>query len=212
MYANYPLRSLDDFSELCNSITALEGLNVTIPYKEQIIPLLDELDEASLEVGAVNTIRFERGHTIGYNTDVIGFEQSLRPLLDSSHTAALVLGTGGASKAIAFVLRRLGIACRFVSRTKQSDGCLRYEDLDEGIMRITPVIVNTTPVGTAPNTEEAPPIPYEFIGSGHLLYDLVYNPAETLFLRNGKAAGAQVKNGYEMLELQAEASWDIWNR
>lgn len=212
LYENYPLSSIDAFAGLIAGIPSLEGLNVTIPYKQAVLALIDELDPAARQIGAVNTIRFREGKAKGYNTDVIGFERSLLPLLGGGHARALVLGTGGASKAIAYALQRLGISYYFVSRSRRSEKCLGYEDLDEKVMREATLIINTTPVGTSPNIHQAPPIPYRFIGTAHLLYDLVYNPSETLFLRKGKAAGAKIKNGYEMLELQAEASWEIWNR
>lgn len=211
-YENYPLPSLEGFTDLISRVAGMEGLNVTIPHKQQIIPLIDGLDPAAREIGAVNTLRFRNGKITGYNTDVIGFERSLVPLLDGRDQKALVLGTGGASKAIAFALKRLNISFLFVSREKRSADSLRYRDLEEDIVRTSTLVVNTTPVGTSPNVDQAPPFPYDFIGSGHLLYDLVYNPAETLFLKKGKARGARVKNGYEMLELQANASWEIWNR
>lgn len=211
-YELYPLSSLEDFRELLSGVPGMEGLNVTIPYKQKIIALIDELDHAARAIGAVNTLLFREGRITGYNTDVVGFERSLVPLLKSHHTAALVLGTGGASKAVAFALRRLGIPFHFVSRQKRDPGHFTYQDLDESIVKSTSLIINTTPVGTSPNVDQAPSIPYEFIGPGHLLYDLVYNPAETLFLKRGEARGAATKNGYEMLELQADASWEIWNR
>jgi shikimate dehydrogenase len=211
-YELYPLPSLDGFRELVSGLPGMEGLNVTIPYKQKIIALIDELDQAARAIGAVNTLLFRDGSITGYNTDVVGFERSLVPLLESHHTAALVLGTGGASKAVAFALRRLGIPSRFVSRQQRDPAHLTYQELDESILKRAPLIINTTPVGTSPNVDDAPDIPYEFIGPGHLLYDLVYNPAETQFLKRGRACGAATKNGYEMLELQADASWEIWNR
>jgi shikimate dehydrogenase len=209
-YENYPLASIDLFPGLVSSLEGLEGLNVTIPYKEAIIPFLDRLDETASAVGAVNTIVFGPDGTTGCNTDVTGFLVSLRPLLRPHHTRALILGTGGASKAVAFALHRLGIASRFVSRTPR-EGQLGYIDLDEDIMGQHTVIVNTTPLGTSPDTEQAPPLPYLLLSPAHLLYDLVYNPPETLFLRLGRERGAATRNGSEMLVLQAEASWKIWN-
>lgn len=210
-YENYQLPSIDLFPGFVRGIDGLEGLNVTIPYKEAIIPLLDKLDVAAQRIGAVNTILFRGGTTTGYNTDVIGFERSLIPLLKNYHEKALILGTGGASKAIAFALRQLGIAFQFVSRGKRSEDCIGYDDLDQEVIREHTLLVNTTPVGTSPDVDDAPSLPYQFVGEKHLLYDLVYNPPETLFLRKGRMQGAQIKNGYEMLVLQAEASWEIWN-
>lgn len=212
IYENYPLADIADFRELVRALPALEGLNVTIPYKQAVIPLIDGLDPAASEIGAVNTIRFHAGKATGYNTDVIGFERSLTPLLSGQHRAALVLGTGGASRAVTYALRHLGIAYRLVSRKTAGPEILDYGSLDRDILATHTLIINTTPVGTSPDVDHAPAIPYGFLGSGHLLYDLVYNPSETLFLRRGKERGALTKNGYQMLELQAEASWDIWNR
>jgi shikimate dehydrogenase len=185
-------------------------LNVTIPYKESIIPFLDEMDGIAEDVGAVNCISIRDGKTKGYNTDVTGFELSLIPLLTAQHTHALILGTGGSSKSVAYVLKQLGIPYLKVSRSKQ-DGCLTYDELTNDIIVRHKLIVNTTPAGQYPDTQHAPAIPYDgIVGPHHLLYDLIYNPDETLFLQQGKNKGAAIKNGFEMLQLQAEASWQIW--
>ena len=209
-YDVFPLEKIEDFVELCNDKKNLIGLNVTIPYKEKTIPFLDELDETAANIGAVNTIKFSNGKKIGYNSDAYGFEMSLKPLLKSHHTQALILGTGGASKAVEYVLKKLGIAFQYVSRTK-NDKAISYEELNESIIQHSKLIINTTPIGMYPNIDTAPDIPYNVLTEKHLLYDLVYNPEETLFLKKGKEKGAQTKNGLEMLYLQAERSWEIWN-
>lgn len=209
-YELYPLADVKELQSLLQGQSNLKGLNVTIPYKESVIPLLDELDAEAREIGAVNCIKIENGKTTGYNTDAIGFEESLKPLLHAQHSHALVLGTGGASLAVVTVLKKLGINWRYVSRTKQ-DGSYTYDELDADIVSQYKLIINTTPLGMSPNTDACPALPYEAIGTEHLLYDLVYNPLETLFLAKGKANGAAIKNGLEMLELQADASWRIWN-
>ena len=209
--ADYSLCELANIEEIKDVFSKKwQGLNVTIPYKEAIIPFLDELDETAQKVGAVNTIRFlSDGRLKGYNTDVIGFEQTLKPLLKPYHTNALVLGTGGASKAVTYVLKRLGINFKLVSRTKTAER-LCYTDLSQSLIESNLLIVNTTPIGMHPNINVQPPIPYQFLSNRHLLYDLVYNPLQTKFLSNGKAVGATTQNGLAMLEAQAEASYKIW--
>jgi len=200
------LLALKEKSQLC-------GLNVTIPYKQQVIPLLDELDETAAEIGAVNVIKFIRKdgglRLKGYNSDAIGFESSISPLLKDFHKKALILGTGGASKAIEYTLRKLGITTTFVSRTAKA-GALTYQQLTEAVMADNLVIVNASPVGTFPHVDECPDIPYQFLGSNHLLFDAVYNPPQTLFLQKGQEQGAQVLNGEGMLIGQAQAAWKIW--
>lgn len=210
-YDIFPLQKIDDFTSLCTSCPNLVGLNVTIPYKEQIIPYLDALDDEAKAIGAVNTIKFDNGKKIGYNSDGYGFEMSLRPLLKPHAVSALILGTGGASKAVEYVLKKLNIAYQYVSR-KKSANTITYEELNAGnLLKNNTIIINTTPVGMYPNIDAAPPINYEEINEQFLLYDLVYNPEETQFIKKGKANGAQTKNGLEMLYLQAERSWQIWN-
>ena len=209
LYEIYDLPEIAAFPDLLGRYPDLQGLNVTIPYKEAVIPYLDHLEEKAREIGAVNTIRVHGGRLEGYNTDVLGFRESLRPLLRKTDRKALILGTGGASKAVAHGLRELGLDYRFVSRNPKQ-GQLAYADLDTALMEQHQVLVNCTPLGTFPAVEKAPPLPYEALGSSHLLYDLIYNPAETTFLRKGRLQGARTKNGLEMLELQAEASWNIW--
>ncbi|MFN4246467.1 MAG: shikimate dehydrogenase [Flavipsychrobacter sp.] len=207
-YDAYAIPSVEDLKTLLQEHPQLKGLNVTIPYKEQVLPLLNEIDAAAREIGAVNCIKIEVGKLIGYNTDHIGFVESLKPLLQPQHTHALILGTGGAAKAVMYALKQLGIKHKTVSRI---GGDMQYADVDEEIMDKYRLIINTTPLGMYPAINTAPEIPYQFIDSSHLLYDLVYNPEETLFLKKGKQKGATIKNGYEMLILQAEASWQIWN-
>lgn len=209
-YDVFPLEKIEDFTALCEPHKNLVGLNVTIPYKEKIIPFLDELNEEAKAIGAVNTIKFVRGNKIGYNTDAYGFEMSLKPLLKPHHTSALILGTGGASKAVEYVLKKLRISFQYVSRNKSAN-TINYDELDELIIHHSTLIINSTPVGMYPNVENSPDIPYGLVTDKHLLYDLIYNPEETQFLKEGKQHGAQTKNGLEMLYLQAEKSWEIWN-
>ncbi|MEX0810588.1 MAG: shikimate dehydrogenase [Chitinophagales bacterium] len=210
-YLNFELETIAEFEKLISNNPGLKGLNVTIPYKEAIIPYLNHVSSAAKEIGAVNTIQFKFGQLIGHNTDVIGFEKSIKPLLDDKHQKALVLGTGGAARAVAYVLGKLKIDYQFVSR-KASKNAIFYGDLTKESILEHKLIINSTPLGMLPNVDEAPKIPYEAIGTEHLLYDLIYNPAETLFLKKGQAQGAQIKNGLEMLELQALAAWSIWNK
>jgi len=191
----------------------LIGLNVTIPYKESIIDLLDELDEVAKNIGAVNTIKFDpkTKKTIGYNTDYFGFKNSLKPFLENTHERALILGTGGASKAIAYVLKELNINYLFVSRNPKNENEIAYNDVNQYVIKHHQIIINTTPLGTYPNINDFPNIPYELLTANHLLYDLVYNPEETMFLKKGKEKGTITINGLQMLKLQAEKSWEIWN-
>jgi shikimate dehydrogenase len=215
-YLNFELENISQFSRVIASHPNLEGINVTIPYKEQIIKYLDFTDEEAASIQAVNTIRiFRSGHHVslrGYNTDIQGFQESIRPLIQNYHHKALVLGTGGASKAVVRALENLKIETILVSRNPEEKGELSYNDLDEDVMDNYKIIVNTTPIGTYPNTEGCPAIPFEMITPKHLLFDLVYNPEVTEFLKLGKKRGAVIKNGLEMLHLQALASWEIWNR
>lgn len=214
--ATYELLSLNNLNELRNIIQqeSFCGLNVTIPYKTVVLPLLNDIDDKARNIGAVNVIQITQKqndvYLKGFNTDVIGFKNSLKPLLKSWHKNALVLGTGGAAKAICFVLKELGINIQLVSRRKTSD-TITYEEINEEIIKTNLLIVNTTPLGTFPNIESCPNIPYEFLTDKHLLFDLVYNPAQTLFLQKGLQHGTSVKNGYDMLIEQAEAAWKIWN-
>ncbi|MBP3566136.1 MAG: shikimate dehydrogenase [Paraprevotella sp.] len=213
-YRNFDIDTIKSFPTIIEEYSNLRGLNVTIPYKELIIPYLDELSEDAQAIGAVNVIKISRNHEgvhlKGYNSDVIGFTDSIRPLLKPFHKKALILGTGGASKAIRYGLYKLGIETCFVSR-RPKEGMLTYSDLTADIMAEYTVIVNCSPVGMFPHTDERPDLPYQFIGSHHILYDLVYNPDETLFMKSGKEQGATTKNGLEMLILQARAGWNFWN-
>ncbi|MDP5231710.1 MAG: shikimate dehydrogenase [Cellulophaga sp.] len=209
-YENFDFQDIAELSEILKNNKNIKGFNVTIPYKEAVIPFLVELDATAKEIGAVNTIKFTEKGLKGYNTDYYGFQKSIEPLLDNSHTHALILGTGGASKAVAYVFKLLGIAYTFVSRNAKENQ-FRYLDLNEEILTKYTVIVNCTPLGTFPEIENKPDLPYQFINSKHVLFDLIYNPEKTAFLLAGKAQGAQVKNGEKMLELQAEKAWEIWN-
>ncbi|WP_192823200.1 shikimate dehydrogenase [Rufibacter sp. LB8] len=211
VYQLFELESILDFPKLIAAQPNLKGLNVTIPYKETIIPFLDGLESAAARIGAVNVVKFEDGKLIGHNSDYQGFMQSLQNFYHCySQSQALILGTGGAAKAVQAALEYLNISYRTVSRTRQGDN-LTYEDLTQSLMSSVSLIINASPVGTFPKAEEAPQIPYELLSSHHYLFDLVYNPAETLFLKKGKAMGAKTINGFEMLCLQAEVAWQIWH-
>lgn len=214
-YINFEMPSIGKFQEIIAENPELQGLNVTIPYKEKIIPYLDEIDIESLPIGAVNVIKIvrQKGKTklIGYNSDIIGFTRSIDPLLEKTHQKALVLGTGGAAKAIYHGLKKLGVDPVYVSRNVQPD-MLTYDMLTPSIMAEHTVIVNCTPLGMYPKVDDCPNIPYQELTRKHLLYDLIYNPDKTLFMKKGEAQGAVVKNGLEMLLLQAFASWEIWNK
>lgn len=211
-YINFDIDTIEKFPEiLTQNKASLSGMNVTIPYKEKIFPFLNKVSKKAEKIGAVNTLKItKKGKIKGYNTDEYGFRKSLKPLLKKHHKNALILGTGGASKAIAYTLNKLNIKYLFVSRNpKESE--LSYTDIDEKCLQKHTIIINCTPLGTYPKIEICPNIPYQFLNEKHLLYDLIYNPKETLFLQNGKKQGALIKNGLEMLELQAEKAWRIWN-
>ncbi len=217
-YEVFPLEKIEELTVLLNQRAQLIGLNVTIPYKEQVIPFLDQLDETAKAVGAVNCIKIETLNgvkkLIGYNTDVFGFRQSIKPFLEPQHERALIIGTGGASKAVEFVLKQIGVECWFMSRDKtesKKPNCLNYDELNQYVVQAFKLIVNTSPVGMYPNTANCPLIPYQYIAPGHLLYDLVYNPEETLFMKKGKEQGAVAVNGLSMLYHQADKAWEIWN-
>jgi len=209
-YHAFELRAIEQLPSLLQERPQLRGLNVTIPYKEAVIPYLDELDEVAADIGAVNCIHITDGGLKGYNTDAAGFEQSLRPLLQPGHRKALVLGTGGSSKAVTYTLDKLGIVYMPVSREEGKDR-LSYASLKPELVREHTLIINTTPLGMYPDTDRAPALPYEALTERHLLYDLIYNPEETLFLKRGRERGATTANGMKMLYLQAEESWRIWN-
>ncbi|MFK8274188.1 shikimate dehydrogenase family protein [Capnocytophaga cynodegmi] len=209
-YVNFDLNSVDELPQKLQENPNIRGMNVTIPYKKEIIPMLAKLDPVAEEIGAVNTIKVTQKGLIGYNTDYFGFSESLKPFLKEHHTKALILGTGGASNAVAYALKMLGISFRFVSRTPKM-GQFSYSDLSSQIVNKYKIIINCTPLGTFPNVEDFPPIPYQFLTSEHLLYDLIYNPERTTFLQKGEKKKAIIINGWKMLELQAEKAWEIWN-
>lgn len=209
-YVNFDLNSVDELPQKLQKNPNIQGMNVTIPYKKEIIPMLAKLDPIAEEIGAVNTIKVTQKGLIGYNTDYFGFSESLKPFLKEHHTKALILGTGGASNAVAYALKMLGISFRFVSRTPKM-GQFSYSDLSSQIVNKYKIIINCTPLGTFPNVEDFPPIPYQFLTSEHLLYDLIYNPERTTFLQKGEKKKAIIINGWKMLELQAEKAWEIWN-
>lgn len=213
-YELYPLHELSALLPLLKQNSEISGLNVTIPYKKQVIDYLDEIDGTAKEIGAVNCIRVSRRegrpYLMGFNTDVYGFEQAIKPCLEAHHRNALILGTGGSSGAVAYVFKKLGIGFEKVSRHPKGKneieyGCLTHEKMDHFT-----IIINTTPLGMFPEIEQFPPIPNDFITNHHLLFDLIYNPAETVFMKQGRAMGAKVMNGMEMFHLQAEKSWEIW--
>jgi shikimate dehydrogenase len=220
-YELYPLSNINELPALLKNEPLLCGLNVTIPYKESVLPFLDELDATAKAVGAVNCIKISppgshlsSPRLKGYNTDVFGFRQSIKPFLEIRHERALIIGTGGSSKAVHHVLKEIGIDCYFLTRDKsklKTDKAFEYSELNEYIMKAFRLIINTTPVGMYPEVDSAPGILYEHLAPGHLLYDLVYNPAETEFLKRGKAKGTATVNGLSMLKQQAEEAWRIWN-
>jgi shikimate dehydrogenase len=211
-YENFDILNIEDFPSILNNNPNLKGLNVTIPYKESIIPYLDTVSEKAFQIGAVNVIRFtKKGNLKGYNSDWFGFKKSLEPLLQAHHKKALILGTGGAAKAVAFALEQLGITYSFVSR-EANPNTIDYSLINATTFDNHQIIINCTPVGTSPNTKEFPPIPYTYFSNQHIAFDLIYNPEETEFLKKAKKQGAIIKNGYEMLVYQAEKAWKIWNK
>jgi shikimate dehydrogenase len=210
-YENFQLADISDLPGIINKNPDLHGINVTIPYKESVLRFLNESDELVQQTKACNCIKLVNKKLIGHNTDVIGFEKSLLSKLDRSHRNALILGTGGAAKAVEFVLRKLSIPYRYVSRYPSVKN-LSYEQLTPHIIEKNTLIINTTPLGMYPKVTEAPPLPYDLITQKHFLFDLIYNPAKTLFLKKGEQQGATVQNGYDMLVYQAEESWKIWNQ
>lgn len=211
-YENFDLQTISEFETLIkDNHEELAGINVTIPYKEAVIPFLDKLSKKAKLIGAVNTIKFTRsGKLKGYNTDYYGFKKAIKPLLADHHKKALILGTGGASKGVCFALDELGITYTFVSRIK-NENTISYEDLDQEVFTTHTIVINATPVGTSPDILAYPAIPYEFFTTQHIAFDLIYNPAITQFLSKASAKGAQTKNGYDMLVYQAEKAWKIWS-
>ena len=211
-YKKFDIADISHFKDIIESEGRLKGLNVTIPYKESVIPLLDSVSKTAGLIGAVNTIAIsKKGKLKGYNTDHYGFKKALKPLLKKYHKKALILGTGGASKAVAFALRKMKIDYDFVSR-KRTDVVYAYDDITPQLFEEYLIIINTTPLGTHPDTDACPPIDYTQFTGRHIAFDLVYNPPETLFLKQAKQNGAVIKNGHDMLIFQAEKSWEIWNR
>jgi shikimate dehydrogenase len=215
VYELYPLKSVAEITELLSTQRDISGLNVTIPFKKLVIPLLDKISEQALQVGAVNCIKVIRNNgkifLKGYNTDVYGFLTSFEPLLQKHHTHALVLGNGGAASSVTYVLQKLGIKFLIVTRNPLSDNQISYSQITPELVRKHTLIIQTTPLGMFPDIDTKPEIPYYALSDAHLLYDLVYNPEQTLFLNEGKKAGAQTKSGLQMLEMQAEKSWQIWH-
>lgn len=213
-YINFEIPEIGQLTDILGHEPDLKGLNVTIPYKEQVIPFLDEISAEAKAIGAVNVIRITRNrgklYLKGFNSDIIGFQESIKPLLEAHHRKALILGTGGASKAVKTGLEQLGIDTCYVSRSAGPDR-ITYDQLDKQIMEEHLVVVNCSPCGMFPHNEECPDIPYQLLTPRHLLYDLVYNPLETEFMKRGMQQGAKVKNGLEMLHLQAVAGWNFWN-
>jgi shikimate dehydrogenase len=211
-YENFEIPTIEEFPKIVEQNPDLKGLNVTIPYKEAIIPFLDTLSDKAFKIGAVNVIRFtKKGNLKGYNSDWYGFKKSLEPLLQPHHKKALILGTGGAAKAVAFALEEMGIFYTFVSR-EATEKTIGYDRLNATTFDNYQIVINCTPLGTHPNVKEFPPIPYEFFTEKHIVYDLIYNPEVTQFLKKASKKGAVIKNGYEMLVLQAEKAWKIWNK
>ncbi len=211
VYENYELNTLDDFPKLLKSHPGIIGLNVTIPYKEKILKYVDYQDDIVKKIGTTNTLIITANGSIkAYNTDVIGFKNSLEPMLTKTSYKALILGTGGASKAVAYALTQLQIPYLFVSRSPQNEQTISYKQLTESLVEAHQIVVNSTPLGTFPNLSTCPDFPFDFVGNRHIFYDLVYNPAQTLFMKKAQAKGAVVSNGLKMLQLQAEAAWQIW--
>jgi shikimate dehydrogenase len=211
-YSTFDLSDISELKELLESKPNLNGFNITIPYKEDVLAFLDEIDESAKAIKAVNTVKIENGKLIGFNTDTFGFRTSIKPFFEPQHRKALILGTGGAAKAIAFVLEQLGVDYFYVSRNPKAEKEISYSDLTKEAITNFPFIINCSPVGTFPDVDKCPDIPYDGITPTHLLYDLIYNPEETLFLKKGKDRGASTVNGLSMLHHQAEEAWRIWNK
>lgn len=211
-YENFDIASIDLFPSIIENTNNLKGLNVTIPYKQDVIPFLDKIDKKAKAIGAVNTIKISRkGKLIGYNTDYYGFKKSLEPFIKPHHKKALILGTGGASKAVAYSLKAMDISYKYVSRNLSEGIDFSYDTLSEKDVENHQIIINCTPLGTFPNIDNCPNIPYNAINSNHILFDLIYNPEETKFLKYGKEKQATIINGLNMLKHQAEKAWSIWD-
>lgn len=214
VYLNFELQDIREWPRLRLEQKGLKGVNVTLPYKESILPFLDEIDEEARSIGAVNCVKLNNGHCTGYNTDVYGFTQSIKPFLDYNHQRALVLGTGGAAKAVSFALKNIGVDVLNVTSTlsKKNQQVLHYSELNEYVLDAHKLVVNCSPLGMFPDTGTCPDLPYDCFTPQHLAYDLVYNPEHSVFLKKAGERGAITVNGYSMLQLQAEKSWEIWNR
>jgi len=208
-YDNFEISTIDKVEEIFR-LNNLSGFNVTIPYKQTIIPFLDELSPEAKVIGAVNTVIIKDGKTIGHNTDAFGFQQSIKPFLTNLHEKALILGTGGASKAVAYVLKNIGIEVLYISRNPSNKNEFSYNDINEHMLRACKLIIQTTPVGTFPSVNDCPTFPFHYLTNEHLVIDLIYNPAETLFLQQAKNHGATILNGESMLKEQALKSWELW--
>jgi shikimate dehydrogenase len=210
VYENFPIKAISELKDILASHGDLYGFNVTIPYKKEVLSYLDECSPAVESMGACNCVKISDGKLSGFNTDVVGFEKSLRPFLRPEHTAALILGTGGAAVAVAYVMDQFGIPYQYVSRQKTSTN-ITYSDIDQQILADHSLIINTTPLGMYPAVNDCPPLPYQWLNAKHHCFDLIYNPTETLFLQKAAAQNATTQNGAEMLIIQAEESWRIWN-
>lgn len=209
-FHNFDIDNINKLPKILKKYPQLKGLSITIPYKEQVIEFLDEISIEAKEIGAVNCIKIIDKKLVGFNTDIYGFENSFKPLLKSNHQKAIILGTGGASKAIKYVLTKLSIPYISVSRNPGKDDEISYPSLTDAIIKEYQIIINCTPVGTFPSINKYPKIPYKCLNETNYLFDLIYNPSETILLKNGKKRGATIKNGLEMLEIQAEKAWEIW--
>lgn len=210
-FENFPIPSIAEFSAVLHANKKLKGIAVTIPYKQEVLPFLTDTSHLPADLNACNCIKISGENLIGYNTDIVGFKKSIQPLLQAHHTKALVLGNGGAAAAVITGLKQMNIQVLVVSRQLHQGSDCTYADITPALMKDYNVIVNTTPLGMHPNTDTCPAIPYELLGNNHLLYDLVYNPQQTVFLKKGSEQGAMIKNGWDMLVLQAEENWAIWN-
>jgi len=210
-YLNFDLQDINQLPEILKRQKSLKGFNITIPYKKAILPFLDSLSDEAKSIGAVNTVKIENGKLIGYNTDVFGFEKSLLSVCEEKNGLALILGTGGASMAVNYVLLKRGFKVVYVSRNPKNTSEISYDNLTEDLIGKAKLIVNCTPLGTHPNTDSFPDIPYQYLHKNQVLFDLVYNPSQTIFLSKGLERGTVIKNGYDMLVFQAEKSWEIWH-
>lgn len=211
-YVNFDIPSICKFPDIIAGTPDLKGLNVTIPYKQSVMAYLDDLDDTAKAIGAVNTIKFNNGKLIGYNTDYFGFKKSIQPYLNASHVSALILGTGGAAKAVGYALKQLGISYDFVSRSNSEGIKFTYKTIEDTDLKSYQIIINTTPLGTFPDVDVCPLLPYTALNDSHVLFDLIYNPIETKFLKQGKTHGTVTLNGEKMLAYQADEAWKVWTK